>query len=180
MRSPVTTSRRSRRPHRSPAHRPTSGSRSRMSLLWGIVGDRADRRSCSVGLWWTFQPVRPAMSERRGTASSRPAVHPRAAPPRRATDAASEPVIRTRRLTKKYGDADGGRPARPRGLPGRDLRAARPERRRQDDHDPDAPRAVRADRRRGAGHGARPGLGAARGQAPGRLPARRGRLLRRT
>ena len=48
---------------------------------------------------------------------------------------ADDEVIRTEQLTKVYpGRHHGGRRARPRGAPGRDLRPARPERRGQDHH----------------------------------------------
>ena len=146
------------------------------SLLWGIVGVGLDRARADRPVV-DLPAVRPPMSE-AGAPNGRP-VRParrrRRPKRRRRSSRAGHPHAPA---DQEIRDADGGRPARPRGLPGRDLRAARPERRGQDDHDPDAARAVRADRRRGIGDGARPCLGAARGQAPGRLPARRRRLLR--
>ena len=67
------------------------------------------------------------------------------------SDGADAPARRRRHpdqgLTKRYGDKTARRPPRPGDPPGRGVRAARPERRRQDDDDPDAARAHRADGR---------------------------------
>ena len=62
--------------------------------------------------------------------------------------------------------------------PWRDLRPARPQRRRQDHDHPDDARPDRSDGRHGSRDGIRPGARAAAGQAAGRLSAGHRRLLR--
>ena len=147
------------------------------SLLWGVGRHRADRARADRPVV-DVPAVRSPMSG-VGAPAAAPPVEPGADAGASRRDRPSRAGHPDPPADQAVRDADRRRSARPRGLPRRDLRPARPERRRQDDDDPDAARPVRADRRRGVGDGPRSGLGAARGQAPGRLPARRGRLLRR-
>ncbi len=114
------------------------------SSLWGVIGIGliAGHPARSVA---GLPTLRTAMSEvvaatEPGPAAAAPVVEPAAIDPGPAGAGHPDPPP-----DQEIRRADSGQQARPGGLPGRDLRPARAERRRQDDDHPDAARPVRAD-----------------------------------
>ena len=87
----------------------------------------------------------------------------------RVVEASPGPVIVADGLTKRFGDFTAASDVYLRGGARRDLRPARPERRGQVDHLPDAVRAAQAERRGGARRGDRPAPRHRRRAQPARL-----------
>ena len=99
-------------------------------------------------------------------------------PPLRQGADMTTPSSRRKRLTKRYGSQIAVDRLDLHDRQGRGVRPARAQRRGQDDHHPDDPRPDRADQREHLDGRLRSAAPAARGQAPRRLPAGFGRLLR--